>query len=154
MNRKNKNLIFIRELSKKDLNDLYELLQNLSVKSKKFFHPHEFDLKTLNELCKNNKDYYFVMISEKKLIGYSFLRFFGYDIPSFGCCIRNGYENKGYGILLTKWTIDKARELGYEKVILKTYKENVPAQKIYKKIGFKIFGETEDKKQYKMELIL
>jgi len=91
---------------------------------------------------------------EKKIIGYSFLRFFGYETPSFGCCIRNGYEKKGYGMILTKWTIEKAKKLGFNKVILKTYKENIPAQKIYKKIGFKIIGETEDKKQYKMELIL
>jgi len=133
---------------------LYELLQNLSVKSKKFFHPHRFDLKTLNELCRNSNDYYFVMMLEKKLIGYSFLRFFGHETPSFGCCIRNGYENKGFGMILTRWTIEKANELGFNKVILKTYKENISAQKIYKKIGFKIIGETKDKKQYRMKLIL
>ena len=137
----NKNSLFFKKLTKEDLKDLNELLQNLSIKSKKFFHPHRFDLKTLYTLFENNRDYYFVMKLEKKIIGYSFLRFFG-------------YEKKGYGMILTKWTIEKAKKLGFNKVILKTYKENIPAQKIYKKIGFKIVGETEDRKQYKMELIL
>ncbi len=39
-------------------------------------------------------------------------------------------------------------------ISLKTYKENISAQKVYEKLGFKIIGETEHKKQYKMEIIL
>ena len=82
------------------------------------------------------------------------LRLFGYEIPSFGCCIHPSCEHKGYGSMLTQGTINKARELGYKKVILKSYKENITALNIYKKIGFAIVGETEDNQQYKMELTL
>ena len=39
-------------------------------------------------------------------------------------------------------------------MLLKTYKENISAQKVYEELGFKIIGETEHKKQYKMEIIL
>lgn len=94
------------------------------------------------------------MIQKNKIIGYSFLRLFGYEIPSFGIVVRRDYYGKGCGATLTKWTIEKAKKLGYKKVILKTYKENIPAQKIYEKIGFKIIGETKDKSQYKLELDL
>lgn len=145
-------LIF-RSFGKKDAEEVLDLLQNLSVKNKKIFHPHNFDLETLIKNL-NSTDQYFVLILKDKIIGYSFLRLFGYEIPSFGCCIRKEYESKGYGTILTKRTIDKARALGYKEVILKTYKENINAQKIYKKLGFKIVGETEDKKEYKMELDL
>ncbi|RLF35796.1 MAG: hypothetical protein DRM99_03990 [Thermoplasmata archaeon] len=148
---KKNNLISIRRLEEKDINELYELLQGLSEKAKKFFHPHSFDLNTLKNICKSKQDHYFVMTLENKIIGYSFLRLFGYENPSFGCCIRNGFENKGYGTMLTQWTTEKAKELGYKKVILKTYKENISAQKVYKKVGYKIIGETEDGKEYKME---
>lgn len=146
--------IIIRTFEDRDVDELYGLLQQLSENDKRFFHPHSFDLKALREICSSKKNHYFIIALGEKIIGYSFLRLFGYEIPSFGCCIRDGYENKGYGTILTRWTINKAKELGYNKVILKTYKENIPAQKIYKKTGFKIIGETEDKKQYQMELEL
>jgi len=153
MNKCDGSLVF-RALSKNDLEELYELLNNLSANAKKFFHPHSFDKPTLTKICESKKDHYFVAAVDRKIIGYSMLRLFGYEVPSFGCCIHRGFEGKKYGTVLAKWTIEKARELGYEKVILKTYKENVPALKIYKKIGFEIVGETKDEKQYKMEMRL
>lgn len=145
--------LILRSFIKKDVDEILEILYNLSEKNKQFFHPHKFDIETLIDNL-NSNDHYFVLILEDKIIGYSFLRLFGHELPSFGCCIRKGYENKGYGITLTRLTINKAKELGYVKVILKTYKENIFAKKIYKKVGFKIIGETEDKKQFHMELTL
>ena len=142
-----------RSLQKKDVEEVLEILTNLSEKNKKIFHPHNFDEKTIIENL-NSNDQYFVLILNDKIIGYSFLRLFGYDIPSLGCCIHKEYENKDFGTILTKKTIDKARDSGYNKVILKTHKENIYAQKIYEKLGFQYVGETEDKKQYKMELDL
>ena len=150
--RSKKTLIF-RSFEKKDVNEILDLLNNLSKKNKEYFHPHSFDLKTLMENYES-QDHYFIITLDNVIVGYSFLRFFGYEIPSYGCCIRNGYENNGYGTILTNWTIKKAKELGYKKVILKTYKENIFAKKIYDKLGFKIIGETDDKKQHRMELIL
>lgn len=152
-NNKEKYLL-IKNIEEKDAKELFILLDDLDEKTKFFFHPHSFDYDTIESICKSKKDHYFVMTLNKKIIGYSFLRLFGYETPSFGIVIRRGFNGKGYGKILTKWTIDKARELGYRKVILKTYKENIPAQRLYKKIGFKIIGESEDKKEYKMELEL
>lgn len=149
-----KGSIIIRNLEESDVRELFDFLKNLEGKTKIFFHPHPFDLKNIKHICKSKKDHYFGMFSKNKLIGYSFLRQFGYEIPSFGISIRKGFTGKGLGSILTKWTIEKARKLGYKKVILKTYKENILAQRIYKKLGFKIVGETEDKKQYKMEIII
>jgi len=149
-----KGSIFIRNIEESDVRELYDFLNNLDEKTKSIFHPHSFDLKTILDICKSKKDHYFVMFSKNKLIGYSFLRLFGYETPSFGIVIRKGFTGKGHGTILTKWAIEKARKLGYKKVILKTYKENISAQKVYEKLGFKIIGETEHKKQYKMEIIL
>jgi RimJ/RimL family protein N-acetyltransferase len=151
---KKEDSILIRDINENDAMDLFKFLSDLNEKTKSFFHPHSFDLKTINNICKTKKDHYFVMFFNNKLVGYSFLRLFGYKIPSFGVIIKNHFTARGYGTILSKWTIDKARELGYKKIILKTYKENISAKKIYKKLGFKIIGETEDKKQFKMELIL
>ncbi|MCK5300714.1 MAG: GNAT family N-acetyltransferase [Thermoplasmatales archaeon] len=148
------NSYFIRSLKEKDVKDLFHLLIDLDDRAKKKFHPHSFDYDTIKDICKSKKDHYFIMIIDDKIIGYSFLRLFEYKVPSFGIVIRRKYTAKGNGTILTRWTIDKAKELGYDNVILKTYKDNIASQKIYKKIGFKIVGETEDKKQYKMKLDL
>ncbi len=150
--RKNEKSVVFRNINERDIPDLYELLNSLDSDAKRFFHPHSFDMKTITDICKSKKDHYFVMFLDDVLIGYSFLRLFGYEIPSFGCCIKKSHENKGYGLVIAKLTVEKAKELRYQKVILKTYKENISAQTIYKKIGFKTIGETEDGTQYKMEL--
>ena len=153
LSKKEKPVVF-RDIKEKDITDLFEFLNDLDDNAKRFFHPHSFDMETITDICKSKKDHYFVMFLDDTLIGYSFLRLFGYETPSFGCCIRKGYENEGYGATITKLTVEKAKEFGYGKNILKTYKENISAQKIYKKIGFKTIEETEDGKQYKMELNL
>lgn len=151
---KKEDTIFIRDVREKDAKDLFNFLNNLDELTKSYFHPHSFDFDTILGICKSKKDHYFVMFIDDKLIGYSFLRLFGYEIPSFGIIIKNDFIGKGYGTILTKCTIEKARGLGYKKVILKTYKENISARKVYENIGFKITGETIDKKQFKMEIIL
>ena len=146
--------IYIRQAKENDVDGLYDLLNGLSVQNKQFFHPHPFDKKTLSEICSGKNDHYFVMSLNSQIIGYSMLRLFGYKIPSFGCCIHEKYQYQKFGTILTTWTINKAKELGFKKVILKTYKQNIPAQKLYEKIGFKTIGITEDNKQYKMEINL
>ncbi len=130
--------IEFRAITKNDVNELYELLNTLSEEAKMFFHPHQFDKKTLEQICNSTKDYYFVLTKKKKIIGYSMLRLFGYNIPSFGICIRNGHEKQGYGRLMTEKTIQKALQLGYKEVILTIHKENVRAIHLYAKTGFDI----------------
>lgn len=147
----NNSLIF-KTIDKDDIKELYELLNGLTNQSKRFFHPHPFDKETIAEICTSNKDYYFVMRLKNILIGYSFLRLFGHKIPSFGCCIRNGYENKGYGTILTELTLNKAKDYKFEKVILKLYKQNIVAFNIYKKIGFNVVSNDRHSTEIKMEI--
>ena len=146
--------ISLRSVKEGDVEELYQLLNGLSKQDNQFFHPHPFDKETLRAICSGKKDYYYVMILDGCIIGYSMLRLFGYEIPSFGCCIHEKHQEQEYGTILTQWTLERAKELGYKKVILKTYKENIPAQNLYEKVGFKTVGLSEDKKQYKMEINL
>lgn len=151
---KQEHSLMIREIKEEDAKELFDMLNDLDDKTKGFFHPHEFDLDTLKKICKSKDDHYYVMLMNGKIVGYSFLRLFGYKIPSLGILIRRSFTKKGLGTILIKWTIERARKLNYKKVILKTYKDNYPAQRLYEKIGFKVFGETEDNKEYKMEFKL
>lgn len=130
------NDIEFRDITKNDVDGLFDLLNNLSKESKMFFHPHHFDKKSLQQICTAMKDHYFVLTLNSTIIGYSMLRLFGYMTPSFGVCIRNGYENKGFGRMMLEKTMQKAVELGYKDVILSIHKENIRAINMYSKNGF------------------
>ena len=97
-----------------DVDELYDLLNNLNNEVKLFFHPHKFDKNNLINICSSKQDHYFVMSLNDKIIGYSMLRLFGYSIPSYGCCIHPEYNGKGYGEKLTRLTLKKAKKLGFK----------------------------------------
>ena len=143
-----------RVFRQSDVNDLYELLNTLSTEIKIFFHPHQFDKKTLTEISKSKKDHYFVLSVHKKIIGYSMLRLFGYTIPSMGICIRNGFENKGYGSMMAEMTLQKAIELGYKEVILHVHEKNVRAIDLYSKLGFIPVQRNSETGQIEMRKLL
>lgn len=146
-------LVF-RDFKKSDVDEVYTLLNSLSKESKKFFHPHPFDKKSLEGNCNSNSDHYYVMTYKNKIIGYSFLRLFGYEIPSYGGCIHEKYQGQGFGKKLTDYTVEKAKELGYKKIILKVYKNNSAAFNVYKKVGFEIIDDLKETDEWKMEIKL
>jgi ribosomal-protein-alanine N-acetyltransferase len=149
-----KDSLTIRRIQKNDMDSLFNLLQNLSESSKQFFHPHSFNKQTLIEIFTSGKDHYFVMLLNNTLIGYSFLRLFGHTTPRYGCCIDRQFEQKGYGTILTKWTIKTAKQLGYSKIMLKVYKENTIALDMYNKMGFNHVETNNKTKEIIMEKTL
>ena len=144
-------LVF-RRISKDDAVALYELLTGLSDEAKSFFHPHSIDLDTVHEICSKPIEHYFVLYLEDVLIGYSMLRLCGHAIPSYGGCVRNGYEGRGYGTILLERTLSEARKMGFQSVRLKVQRENIRAYRLYTKIGFRKIGVLEDQIVMSLEL--
>lgn len=153
MNGINNSLIF-RPINPCDVNELYDFLNGLSDEVKFFFHPHKFDKNNLINLCSSKRDHYFVMYLDDKLIGYSMLRLFRHNVPSFGCCIHPDYYRKGYGYKLTRLTLNIANKLRYKRVVLKVNKKNKIAFNLYKKIGFKVIDKNISKEEIKMAITL
>ena len=145
------NSIKIRKMQNADVKSVYNLLNGLSSASKAFFHPHPFDIKTILKQQSSKEDHYFVMLLNDKIIGYSFLRLFGYEVPSFGCCIQKEFQHKGYGKIITREAIKIAKKLGYPKILLKVYRKNEIAFNMYKKIGFKIININDKNDEVVME---
>jgi RimJ/RimL family protein N-acetyltransferase len=142
----------IRRATPKDVPGLVDLLTSLSPQSKRFFHPHPFDEATVTHLCTQpGKDMYFVQLLDSQIIGYAMLRFFDHPTPSYGCCIRKGYEGKGYGTMLTQWTLRTAKDLGYTRVILKVYAKNLRALHMYSKVGFTQYDKDSETGEIYME---
>ena len=65
-------------------------------------------------------------------------------------CIDPKMRNKGLGTKIILQIIKKAKKLGYDHIILQADKINIPANKIYIKVGFKIYSEniSDDNKVY------
>lgn len=145
----------LRLISKNDTEKLSVFFSEIYSDSiiKKFFHPHQFTEEEARKICNElsqKKDLYFIALKKEKVVGYGMLRGWdeGYDIPSFGICVHPNYQGQGIGKAITCYAIKLSKEKKAEKIMLKVYKENIPAYELYKKIGFDFTGETEDKKQW------
>jgi ribosomal-protein-alanine N-acetyltransferase len=145
------NNLSFRLLTEKDIDGLFDLLNSLSEEAKNFFHPHSFDRKTLKQICTSKEDHYFVLTLNDTIIGYSFLRHKGYITPSFGICIRNGYERKGYGKIMLQKTIEQTRQRGISEVILHVHQKNARAITLYRNAGFIPISQDDKTGEIKMK---
>ena len=74
-------------------------------------------------------------------------------------CVDEAYRRRGVGQALIGQLLAYLKERGVERVLLEVRKSNLPAIKLYEKLGFTLSGErkkyyedTEDALIYKMEL--
>ena len=65
------------------------------------------------------------------------------ETPSLAISVTKKYQNKGIGMALLKEMIKNLRKKNYKKVSLSVQKENY-AVKLYQKVGFKIYKESEE----------
>lgn len=87
-----------------------------------------FDGKNLIGICNIDRDF-----SSKKR---------GLHKAILGLSINNDYRSEGIGMKLAESAIEEAKNNipGLRMILLKVYSENKIAQKLYKKLGFKIVG--------------
>ncbi len=87
-----------------------------------------------------------------------------YDNPEYGTLpgerlyfsrliVKKSERDKGYGEAISLYLLNKAKEKGYKSVALGVDCDNVAAVSLYKKLGFNVYEEDEDKdgKFYRME---
>jgi ribosomal protein S18 acetylase RimI-like enzyme len=91
-------------------------------------------LKEIKAFFNKNKDTFYFYFIDKELVG-SIL-----NIGNFIQClsVAEKYQHKGYGTLLTKYTINKILENGFKQVELKVLSNNQNATNMYAKLGFGI----------------
>ena len=83
-----------------------------------------------------------VLEINKKIIGTSWMTFDGRRIHLHHIAVLPEYQNKGYGKLLTKKSIEFAKQKGYQ-IKLEVHKNNKKAIRIYKNLGFKYLGDYD-----------
>lgn len=94
----------------------------------------EVELKEIKEFFNKNKETFLFYFNNNDLVG-SILYFDNY-INSLS--INKKYQRNGFGILLTKYAINKILDSGYKIVELNVFSDNINAINMYKKIGFVI----------------
>ncbi len=58
--------------------------------------------------------------------------------------VNEDFRNKGYGKFLASTAIKELNDMGAQHITLFCYKDNVPAQNLYNKMGFKKIEEHVD----------
>lgn len=67
--------------------------------------------------------------------------------------VKKSERGKGYGEAISQYLLNKAKEKGYKSIALGVDCDNTAAVNLYKKLGFTVYEEAEDKdgKFYRME---
>lgn len=86
----------------------------------------------------------FVALSGEEVVGWCDVRPRGLETLShcgtLGMGVRQDYRRQGIGGRLAVHTIARAKEQGLERIELEVYASNVPALKLYEKMGFVVEG--------------
>jgi ribosomal protein S18 acetylase RimI-like enzyme len=65
----------------------------------------------------------------------------GFEVPSLGIATRSSVRGTGLGGLLVQFLHAAACRRGANRVILKVYKDNIPARRLYEKLGYRFVDE-------------
>ncbi len=83
---------------------------------------------------------------EGNLVGFAALRFLsGEEGEVAGIMVMERHTGKGIGSKLFRNVLEAARKAGLSRLIVKTEKDNHRAISFYKKMGFKLIGESVEK---------
>ncbi|MFH1089824.1 MAG: GNAT family N-acetyltransferase [Candidatus Uhrbacteria bacterium] len=111
----------------------------------------DIDLENIRETYTNSGGEFLVVSLENKIIGMGALRKVDDETAEIKRMrVAINYQGHGVGSLILDRLIEKARELGYKKIILDTNEKQEAARRLYEKKGFK---EFKRKKTSELELV-
>ena len=108
-----------------------------------------FDKRDLNIL--DCHEVTLILIENDEAIGYGHLDR-EKDTVWLGIAVSEGYTGKGLGKKIMNELISCAREKKIKDIRLSVYKNNIPAQKLYEKLGFEKVDETEESLYYNLQV--
>ena len=143
--------VLLREVRAADYVRLSEFFAALAEADEvtRHFHPHPFtprQARRISEPPVGSRDLYFLAVDDDQVIGYAMLRGWdeGYEVPSFGLCVLPARQGEGLGGRLLDYALQRARQRGSERVMLKVNNDNDPARRLYESRGFELERLDED----------
>jgi ribosomal protein S18 acetylase RimI-like enzyme len=110
------------------------------------FHPHPADREYLDALARDSGQdlHYVVMHDDGAVVAYGMLRGWSdYAVPSLGIAVDPRSRGAGVGRMLMEHLHDEARRHGAAQVRLKVYPDNLPARRLYERLGYEFEGEED-----------
>ena len=110
------------------------------------FHPHEFDINTIQKIISNNSlDEYWIMCDNEQIVSYGILRGWdeGFTIPSIGIAVSPNYRKFGFGKKMMLFLHSRAKERGASKIRLTVYKDNIKAIRLYNQLGYMLESQSD-----------
>jgi RimJ/RimL family protein N-acetyltransferase len=102
-----------RVLNHHDIKALHVLLNNQDDSDLKFFHPHDFDIKSLDRQFRNRAFLMMGAFHDERLVGYFFLRFFVNRKCFVGRLIDKPKRGKGMGQVMNSIMYETAWSMGF-----------------------------------------
>ncbi len=144
---KNGQVIKFRTVRNSDTELFLKYFDDLSARSRYFFHPGRFDLEHAESITKNANSgdtYRLVAVQGEKeygrIVGYAWIQ--GLEkkdyIPMLGIGIIDEYHNVGLGKAMMKLMIERAKQLNLDRLKLGVFDDNPRAIHIYESVGFRI----------------
>lgn len=117
---------------------------------KKSFASHWNRQTFLDELSADNG--YYIKIKDKgAILGYSGFRYVLDEAHITTLAVHHRFRKKGIGTKLIEQLIKDAKARGLKKLYLEVRQSNIPAQKIYKRLGFKVIDRRREYYQHPVE---
>lgn len=120
-----------------------------------FFHPHPFTPEHARLLANyNGQDVYMLLLHKDEAIGYGMLRGWdeGYKIPSLGIAIHPRFQGFKLSRVLMECLHCIARLRQASEIMLKVYKENTAAVRLYTSLGYEL--QSINDREFKGRLLL
>ncbi|MGL4452754.1 MAG: GNAT family N-acetyltransferase [Sarcina sp.] len=126
---------------KEEYIDSYWYAFDSIAREKKYFastnaYPYDDTYEFMKEAIKMDFPSFFA-IQDDKVIGFADARPMCCKIGYVGIGIIKGFRDKGLGRELMKKIIDESKMYGYKSLEIDVRKDNIPAIKLYEKLGFK-----------------
>jgi RimJ/RimL family protein N-acetyltransferase len=74
------------------------------------------------------------------------------DSVEFSIFVHQNYRGEGLGTALSELTLDWACQLGFRTIYLTTEISNVPATRLFRKLGFQVVSSSGNECEMKLEL--
>ncbi|MFA5105005.1 MAG: ribosomal protein S18-alanine N-acetyltransferase [Candidatus Margulisiibacteriota bacterium] len=117
---------------------------------KKSFASHWNRQTFFDELSAEN-GYYIVIKDNDRIMGYSGFRYVLDEAHITTLAVHHKFRKKGIGSKLIEQLIKDAKARGLKKLFLEVRQSNMPAQKIYKRLGFKVLDRRREYYQHPVE---
>ncbi|MFZ2149710.1 MAG: GNAT family N-acetyltransferase [Minisyncoccia bacterium] len=142
--------IILRRFEKKDEDAIYNLHVTVMKHAGTFIYVAKLrkewdkDLKNIEEIYIKNKGEFYVATAEDKIIGMGAIRKVDETTAEVKRMrVEPSMQGKGIGKLILDRLIERAKELGYKKLILDTGEEQKTARHLYETRGFKEYNRGE-----------